>query len=518
MPTPNCKVLTTSAIVRTAQPCPKHAPTQRRQERPSPSGVQRPAVASLARIRAPIAASARPLVIETSAPRPHVDAGSGSPVNRPQARRENARARAFRLDQYYTRFDVAERCYRLFRRHFDPDSFLMVEPSAGKGAFYVLLPRGSVGVDLDPKHPGVTRADFLKVELPTGRPIAVIGNPPYGRNSNTAVRFFNRAARRADVIAFVLPRTFRKASIQNRLDPAFHLLLEEEMPGDSFIFEGIPRDVPTIFQIWVRRAEPRARRLVETTHPDFEFTTPDRADFAIQRIGARAGRLHHEFSRSPSSHLFIRVVAGDVEEVMSRIDFGRVARDTAGNPSVAKSEIVALYRAEIETGQAARATERPRPSARPDTRRYDRRGGSVPTTPRTDHAAARRSTPAGGPPARRRRRASPRSPPACRRPHRLASAPRRRPNKIPAGPGTAGRASTAVADERPPGRARPARPLHGRAAIPARRSTSGCAAPPRGAIHRRGVAECPIVRARRPEPAGSRAGGGAARVRARRAC
>lgn len=162
-----------------------------------------------------------------------------------------------------------------------------------------------------------------------------------------AVRFFNHAARQSSVIAFILPRTFRKASIENRLDRNFHLLHEETVPDDAFLFRSKPYNVPAIFQIWERRPERRELRHVETRHSDFDFTTPDRADFAIQRVGARAGRVHRDFTASPSSHYFIR---GDVEDIMGQLDFPSVARNVAGNPSLSKSEIVSLYRERLGSG------------------------------------------------------------------------------------------------------------------------------------------------------------------------
>lgn len=249
------------------------------------------------------------------------------------------------LDQYYTLQDVAEKFYGVFKDHFDPGLYQMVEPSAGTGSFLKLLPTGSLAYDVDPKYPGIQTADFLKIEIESDREIVIIGNPPFGKNASMAVRFFNRAARRANVIAFIVPRTFRKASVVNRLDRHFHLLREEPVPSNAFLFNSKPYNVPAIFQIWVRRREMREAWLVETKHPDFEFTTPERADVVVQRVGARAGRVHHNFNASPSSHYFI---SGKVEHIMRQLDFASVTGNVAGNPSLSKAEIIWLYRQWIE--------------------------------------------------------------------------------------------------------------------------------------------------------------------------
>lgn len=250
------------------------------------------------------------------------------------------RASDIRLDQYFTRPNVAEHFYRVFQEHFDPREFLMIEPSAGTGSFFQLFPKGSLGFDVEPKYPSIETADFLSLNITSERPIAMLGNPPFGKNASMAVRFFNHAALQSSVIAFILPRTFRKASVQNRLNRSFHLLREEPAQRNAFLFRDRPYDVPAVFQIWERRRDLRPLRPVETRHPDFEFTTPDEADCVVQRVGARAGRVHHDRGASPNSHYFIR---GDVEHVLVQLDFASVTGDVAGNRSLAKSEIVSLY-------------------------------------------------------------------------------------------------------------------------------------------------------------------------------
>lgn len=260
----------------------------------------------------------------------------------PHAAPNDNRASDVLLDQYYTDPDVAQHCYEIFKQFFDPSKFQMVEPTAGTGSFLRLLPSGALAYDLDPRWPGIQTADFLRIWIATYRPIAMIGNPPFGKNASMAVRIFNHAATQSQVIAMILPRSFQKASIQNRLNRSFHLIREEMIPEHAFLFRGKPYNVPAVFQIWERRAEPRPLLPVETSHPDFEFTTPDRADFAIQRVGARAGRVHCDFSRSPNSHYFIR---GNVEAIMKRLNFASVIGNVAGNPSLSRAELVSLYKA-----------------------------------------------------------------------------------------------------------------------------------------------------------------------------
>jgi len=286
----------------------------------------------------------------------------------PTAKRKAGRDRSsasVRLDQIYTKQAVAVRLYSVVGKHLDLGGCQLVEPSAGAGVFSELMPRSRWAYDIAPKGMGIRQANFLKLEIKSDREIVVIGNPPFGRNANMAVSFFNHAATFATAIAFVLPRSVRKASIINRLHRRFSLIHEEIVEPDAFTLDGRTRDVPTVFQIWVRCPEPFEREQVpvQTSHPDFEFvksTDADAklmkgvdADFVLQRVGANAGRTHGDFSKSRSSHYFIK---GPVEAIFAELEapFREAASNASGNPSLARSEIVALYRKHVESRAGAK--------------------------------------------------------------------------------------------------------------------------------------------------------------------
>lgn len=247
-----------------------------------------------------------------------------------------------RKGQFYTRPDLAKRYLRRFEKHFDLADFQIVEPGAGRGAFLNVLPFGSFGCDIEVRCEGVFLADFLTLDINSNRPIACVGNPPFGKNAKLAIRFFNHAASFSEVIAFILPRTFRKASTINGLDDRFHLLHEELVPANAFVFEGRPHSVPTVFQIWVRRDDRRAPIPQIRTHKDFDFVSGPKADFAIQRVGKNAGRVHRDLEGSPDTNYFIK---GNVKGVMRKLRhaFAKVAADTAGQPSLSKAELVSIY-------------------------------------------------------------------------------------------------------------------------------------------------------------------------------
>ncbi len=174
------------------------------------------------------------------------------------------------LDQFYTNVDVAKNC--LAGIIFD-DYDVVLEPSAGSGSFYNLLPTNKrLGIDLEPAHPEVSKQNFFDFKYIAGKKYFVVGNPPFGKNSSLAVKFFNYSANFADKIAFIVPRTFRKTSIQNKLHLNFHLIREDVLAINSFHDSGgYEYGVPCVFQVWERRVDERKKVNLSVEHVDFSF-------------------------------------------------------------------------------------------------------------------------------------------------------------------------------------------------------------------------------------------------------
>lgn len=255
------------------------------------------------------------------------------------------------LDQFFTRSDVARECFARAMENLSggPGDYLWVEPSAGGGAFLDCLPFPRVALDIDPKRSDISRCDFLDWSPGyTSRPVVVIGNPPFGKNASLARRFFDHSAQFASHICFVVPRTFQKSGFVNRLDRHMHLAAEWELAQDSFEFDGQSYAVPTVFQIWEKRAALRPIAQRKLIHDHFNFTHPGEADFAFQRVGARAGLVSYEgLKRSPQSHYFIRskLIGDNLFQRLSQIDWSGIKARTAGNPSIGKAELIETYEA-----------------------------------------------------------------------------------------------------------------------------------------------------------------------------
>lgn len=257
-----------------------------------------------------------------------------------------------KLDQFYTSSHIAEYFYNILKNKINLNEYtLFLEPSAGVGAFYDLMPNEKrIGIDISSPRTDFVSVDFLNY-IPDflDERVIVVGNPPFGKNSNLAVKFFNKSAEFSEVISFILPKTFRKASIVNRLNLNFHLLYDEDCPKNSFVFDGYPYDVPCCFQIWIKQPTCRPKINIVKSHTDFKLVAKtEDPDFAVQRIGNNAGRFRTRdvmMDYSDQSHYFIKSLTDQniIENIFKTIDYTTVKYNTAGNPSVSPSELYQLY-------------------------------------------------------------------------------------------------------------------------------------------------------------------------------
>jgi len=142
-------------------------------------------------------------------------------------------------NQWFTKPAIAARCVEVARTVARDvgkrwEDYRFVEPSAGDGRFYELLPQDKrIGLDLAPQIPGIEKHDFLTWQPPTPGQYAVIGNPPFGVRGDLARAFITRACMFADLCAFILPISFMDE--QRAYFRGFELAHSEELPARSFI-------------------------------------------------------------------------------------------------------------------------------------------------------------------------------------------------------------------------------------------------------------------------------------------
>lgn len=248
------------------------------------------------------------------------------------------RKKDYGLDQFYTNLDIAKKCIDTI----DVSKYdMVVEPSAGMGAFYNLIEHpNKIGIDLEPKCDGVLKQDFLKwdlnkLSLPK---VLTIGNPPFGRQGSLALKFIKHASVFSNTIAFILPRGFKKRSVYDRVPLNFWRVNQIDIPRNSFTFNGAPFDVPCVWMEYERKNKLRIKekKMIPTT---FEFTTQENANVSIRRVGVNAGLTFPHTKVSIPSHYFIRV--DNVNAFVNKVNKIKFSDgDTTGPRSISKNELI----------------------------------------------------------------------------------------------------------------------------------------------------------------------------------
>jgi hypothetical protein len=135
--------------------------------------------------------------------------------------------------------------------------FKFIEPSAGNGAFYDLLPKDRrIGIDIMPLRKEFIEHDFLAWKVkPNGYSYVTIGNPPFGYRAWLALAFINHAAAFSEYVGMILPMAFQsdgKGSPKYRVK-GLELVHSECLPLDSFTdVHGKTIKINGLWQIWKR--------------------------------------------------------------------------------------------------------------------------------------------------------------------------------------------------------------------------------------------------------------------------
>ena len=264
------------------------------------------------------------------------------------------------MDQFYTKPDIALKYYEILKSIVDIDEYdILLEPAAGKGAFFNLLPEERrQGLDIEPKSENIERMDYFDFIPEENLKYLVIGNPPFGKISSIAIKFFNKSAEFADIIAFIIPRTFKRVSVQNKLNLNFHLIYTEDLPLIPCCFEP-KMGAKCCFQIWRKKNELRDKIVFELSHPDFEFlplgdkddnnqpTPPNGADFVVKAYGSNCGEIrdYDLFELRPKSWHWIKsnIEVNILKNNIRHLDFS-IARDTVRQDSIGHGEFIWLYK------------------------------------------------------------------------------------------------------------------------------------------------------------------------------
>lgn len=257
------------------------------------------------------------------------------------------------IDKYYTNDKAVNYCFNLIKQYLDIDyeNDMVIEPSAGNGAFINVIKqitKNNLFIDLEPENEEIKKQDYLNLDTSfklNYRKTHVIGNPPFGRQSSLAISFIKKSCEYCDSISFILPKSFKKDSLKKHFPLNFHLLLEDELPLNSFLVEGKEYNVPCVFQIWEKKSEQRVKK--DKLEPiNFMFvdkTEPH--DISFRRVGVYAGKIETDTTdKSIQSHYFIKFTRKINKELFAQLNNIKFDTDnTVGPKSISKQELIEQF-------------------------------------------------------------------------------------------------------------------------------------------------------------------------------
>lgn len=262
------------------------------------------------------------------------------------------------IDKYYTKDTIVNVCLQYVKKYISiAKNDLIIEPSAGNGAFILgikLLSTNYLFYDLEPEleNTEIIKQDYLLLDLKNinnnnnnnnTKKIHIIGNPPFGRQSSSAIKFIKKSCEFCDSISFILPKSFKKDSLKKSFPLHFHLIFEIDLPEKSFLVDGKEYHVECIFQIWEKKTF--CREVVEKVEPiNFAFVNKmENPDISFRRVGVNAGTIDtniHE--KSIQSHYFIKFTneKSVYENIQKFLNITYEFNNTVGPKSISKQELI----------------------------------------------------------------------------------------------------------------------------------------------------------------------------------
>jgi hypothetical protein len=250
-------------------------------------------------------------------------------------------------EQYYTPKPLALELVAQIEKVLGPlAGKTVLEPAGGTGAFIEAVK--SVGVskvisfDIEPLHDSVSVGDFLEQEI-NQKNLITISNPPFGRNNSLSIPFFNHAAEASDAICFIVPRSWRKWSVTNRLNLSFELAFDIDLDIDYVDAEGSPLSskthLATCFQIWKKTNKPR--KVVRVTDKGIiEKVSPDQADVSLTMFGYGCGKVKTQFERVPNTtQMFLKLHHPEALAALESVDYSKFFKNTAYTEALSLPEI-----------------------------------------------------------------------------------------------------------------------------------------------------------------------------------
>ena len=267
------------------------------------------------------------------------------PAISPKPRLGNTRVTG--KEQFYTPPAIAESIIKIVQKRMgNLSGYTLLEPAGGTGSFIEAAKRHGltkvISFDIEPHHKKIKLGDFLDQEI-ARKGLITISNPPFGRNNSLSIPFFNKAAQVSDLIVFIVPRSWRKWSVQNRLNQNFHLVRDDDLAINYVDVNGEDSHAKdrlrTCVQYWERRET--IRPLIKVQDMGIiERTTPDQADAALTMFGYNCGTLTTEFERRKiTTRMYLKFIHPKAKKAIENSDFSKFYLNTAYTEALALPEI-----------------------------------------------------------------------------------------------------------------------------------------------------------------------------------
>ncbi|MGL6100446.1 MAG: hypothetical protein ACRC0G_12575 [Fusobacteriaceae bacterium] len=272
------------------------------------------------------------------------------------------------LDKFYTKPEISKKCWELMNEHLDESYQYIVEPSAGSGSMLnAITGFETKGFDLMPENDNIIANDFLMGDAVgkecQDKKIAFFGNPPFGKKSDLAVKFINKALELSDIVGFILPNQFKKFSAQKRIIKEAKLIFEIDLPKNSFVLGDDEYDVGCVFQIWSTKesdaVDNRIHTSPSTKHEEFEmyqYNCTKTAlkffdyewDFAVLRQGY--GNFNQKYRVEDKSEMsvkkqwiFFKAKNKDVLKKLESLNFNKIAELNTSVKGFGKADVIKFY-------------------------------------------------------------------------------------------------------------------------------------------------------------------------------
>tara|TARA_B100001758_G_C18308170_1_gene556257 strand:- start:178 stop:1038 length:861 start_codon:yes stop_codon:yes gene_type:complete len=273
-----------------------------------------------------------------------------------------------KLDKFYTKNNIVELCTKNINTilNIDYKKDLVIEPSVGNGSFINSinkLCKNKIFIEIDKSHEQslYNKYKFKKNELifldyldfdyynikNIYNNIHVIGNPPFGTKSSQAIKFIKHSCKFCDSFSFILPKSFKKDSLIEKIPENFHNLLTIDLSLNSFFYNNINYNVPCIFVIYIKKNYIR-ENIIKNIPNDFIFVKKYKPhDISIRRVGCKTGYTDlsvNSENKSEQSHYFIKFLKANINNdiiiKLNNITNLECIQNTVGQKSISKNELI----------------------------------------------------------------------------------------------------------------------------------------------------------------------------------